>query len=182
MMPQPLGSSSTLYELLSLLNEPPESYLTPAMPVSSFIYRGILGTLLYVLCLMTLRLLFVKLSMKYANKLSRTRSCVPTPLTHLFLYLRQLKVLLLLHLRILLLAYALCLFRQWLHCKCCRKQLLHLMNQHIPSEECIADTLLETPAEHKSHVPLLLPLPTLPTVIMNALCPQCPPQCPMSPL
>jgi hypothetical protein len=60
---------------------------------------------------MTLRLLFVKLSTKYVNELSRTRSYVPIPLIHLFLYLRQLKALLLLHLRILLLAYVLCLFR-----------------------------------------------------------------------
>jgi len=171
MTPQPSGSSSTLSEPLSSLNEPPESSPTLATLASSFIYKGVLGTSLYVLCLMMLKLLFVKLSTKYANKLLRTKSCVPTPLIHLFQYLRQLKVLLPLHLRVLLLAYALCLFRRWLHCKCCRKQLLHLTNQHTPSKECIVDALLETPAEQESHVPPLLPLPILPTTIVNVLRP-----------
>jgi len=181
MMPQPSGCSSTLSEPPSSLNVPLESPLTPVTPASSFIYRGILGTSLYVLCLMTLRLLFVKLSTKYVNELLRTRSCVPTPLMHLFLYLHHLKALLPLHLRILLLAYALCLFQRWLHCKCCRKQLLHLMNQHIPFGEHIVDALPETPIEQESHMPPLLPLPTLPTIIVNALHPQRPPQRPASP-
>jgi len=113
--------------------------------------------------------------------LLRTRSCVPTPLIHLFLYLCQLKVLLPLHLRILLLAYALCLFRRWLHCKCCRKQLLHLMNQRTPSEEHTVDALQGQPEGQELHVPPLLPLPTLPTVIANALHPRHPPPHPASP-
>jgi len=181
MTPQPSGSSSILSKPLSSLNEPPESSPTLTTPASSFIYRGVLGISLYVLCLMMLKLLFMKLSTKYAIKLLRTQSCVPTPLIHLFLYLCQLKVLLPLHLRVLLLAYALCLFRQWLHCECCRKQLLHLTNQCTPSEECIIDALLETPVEQESHVPPLLPLPILPTVIVNVLHPRCLLWHPMSP-
>jgi hypothetical protein len=172
MTPQLSASSSTLSEPLSSLNEPPESSLIPVTTASSFIYKGVLGTSLYILCLMTLKLLFVKLSTKYASVLLKTQSCIPIPLIHLFRYLCQLKALLLLHLRILLLAYVLCLFQQWLHCKCCRKWLLHLMNQHIPSKERIVDALPETPIEQESHVPPLLPLPILPTIIVNALHPQ----------
>jgi hypothetical protein len=55
------------------------------------------------------------------------------------------------------------------------------MSQLIPSEEHIVDALLATPAEHELHMPPLLPLLTLPTVIMNTLHPQHLPQRPMSP-
>jgi len=55
------------------------------------------------------------------------------------------------------------------------------MNQRTPSEERIIDALPEPPVEQESHVPLLLPLPTFPTIIVNTLRPQRPLPCPASP-
>jgi hypothetical protein len=76
-------SLSTSSKLPSSLNELPRSSLTPIMPTSSFIYKGVLGTLLYVLCLMMLKVLFVKLSMKYANKSLRIQSYALIRLIHI---------------------------------------------------------------------------------------------------
>jgi len=170
-MQQPLGFSLTSSEPLSLLNEPPRSSLIPITVTSSFIYKGVLGTSLYILCLMMLKALFVKLSMKYASKSLRTQSYTLTCLIHLSEYLLQLKALLPLHLRILLLAYVLCLSQQWLPCRYCKNWPHHSMNPPIHPVDHTIDVPPEPPAEHVLHVHLPLPLLTLLHIIANILHP-----------
>jgi len=170
MMPQPSDSLSTLSELQSLLNKPPRSSQTSITTTSSFIYKGVLGTLLYVLCLMMLKALSVKLFMKYVSESSRTWSYILIHLLSLSQYLLQLRTLLPLHLRILLLAYVLCLFRQWLPCPCCRNQ-PQQMNRCTNFGDLREDVPLDPHVEHVLHVHPLLPLPTIPHVIANVLHP-----------
>jgi hypothetical protein len=163
------------------LNEPPRSSKTSITATSSFIYRGVLGTSLYILCLMTLEAFFMKLSMKYASESLRTQSYIPIHLICLSWYLLQLKTLIPLHLRILLLAYILCLFRQWLPCPCCKSQ-LQQMSQPTNSTDHRGYIPPDLPIKHTLHTHPLLPLPTVLHIIVNILHLQCSLPRPASPL